>query len=296
MDPFQGAVLGIVQGLTEPLPISSSAHLVLVPWLLGWPEHSLTFDVALHMGTLAALLIFFWRDLLLLVRAWLPERGAPLGVVPGATPGPRPVPVPPPRRTIRCAASSAGWGWGWRWAASPAALLGALFADQIEFSLRSPLSIAALLIVGALLLGLADRIGARRLELTDVGLTQALLVGLAQALALAPGVSRSGITLTAALFIGLTREAGARYAFLLGIPVTAGAGVFQLRRLLRDGIPVDERAAFALGVFCSLVVGLLAIRFLLRYVRQHSLNLFVYYRIALGLIVLLVAALRGAAG
>ncbi len=291
MDPFEGAVLGIVQGLTEPLPISSSAHLVLVPWLLGWPEHSLTFDVALHMGTLAALLIFFWRDLLLLVRAWLPERGAPLGVVPGATTADVSATADDPvRRQQR------RLGLGLLVGSIPAALLGALFADQIESSLRSPLSIAALLIVGALLLGLADRIGARRLELTDVGLTQALLVGLAQALALAPGVSRSGITLTAALFIGLTREAGARYAFLLGIPVTAGAGVFQLRRLLRDGIPVDERAAFALGVFCSLVVGLLAIRFLLRYVRQHSLNLFVYYRLALGLIVLLVAALRGAAG
>ncbi|HEX2513388.1 MAG TPA: undecaprenyl-diphosphatase UppP [Chloroflexota bacterium] len=288
MDPFEGAVLGIVQGLTEPLPISSSAHLVLVPWLLGWPEHSLTFDVALHMGTLAALLIFFWRDLLLLVRAWLPERGAPLGVVGTArTSATADDPVRRQQRRL---------GLGLLVGSIPAALLGALFADQIESSLRSPLSIAALLIVGALLLGLADRIGARRLELTDVGLTQALLVGLAQALALAPGVSRSGITLTAALFIGLTREAGARYAFLLGIPVTAGAGVFQLRRLLRDGIPVEERAAFALGVFCSLVVGLLAIRFLLRYVRQHSLNLFVYYRLALGLIVLLVAALRGAAG
>jgi undecaprenyl-diphosphatase len=291
VDPFEGAVLGIVQGLTEPLPISSSAHLVLVPWLLGWPEHSLTFDVALHMGTLAALLIFFWRDLLLLVRAWLPERGAPLGVVPGATTaGSSATADDPVRRQQR------RLGLGLVVGSIPAALLGALFADQIESSLRSPLSIAALLIVGALLLGLADRIGSRRLELTDVGLTQALLVGLAQALALAPGVSRSGITLTAALFIGLTREAGARYAFLLGIPVTAGAGVFQLRRLLRDGVPVDERAAFALGVFCSLVVGLLAIRFLLRYVRQHSLNLFVYYRLALGLIVLLVAALRGAAG
>jgi undecaprenyl-diphosphatase len=288
VDPFEGAVLGIVQGLTEPLPISSSAHLVLVPWLLGWPEHSLTFDVALHMGTLAALLIFFWRDLLLLVRAWLPERGAPLGVV--GTASTSATADDPVRRQQR------RLGLGLLVGSIPAALLGALFADQIESSLRSPLSIAALLIVGALLLGLADRIGARRLELTDVGLTQALLVGLAQALALAPGVSRSGITLTAALFIGLTREAGARYAFLLGIPVTAGAGVFQLRRLLRDGIPVDERAAFALGVFCSLVVGLLAIRFLLRYVRQHSLNLFVYYRLALGLIVLLVAALRGAAG
>jgi undecaprenyl-diphosphatase len=225
------------------------------------------------------------------VRAWLPERGAPLGVVPGATTaGSSATADDPVRRQQR------RLGLGLLVGSIPAALLGALFADQIESSLRSPLSIAALLIVGALLLGLADRIGARRLELTDVGLTQALLVGLAQALALAPGVSRSGITLTAALFIGLTREAGARYAFLLGIPVTAGAGVFQLRRLLRDGVPVDERAAFALGVFCSLVVGLLAIRFLLRYVRQHSLNLFVYYRLALGLIVLLVAALRGAAG
>ena len=291
MDPFEGAVLGIVQGLTEPLPISSSAHLVLVPWLLGWPEHSLTFDVALHMGTLAALLLFFWRDLLLLVRAWLPERGAPLGVVPGtATAGAPATADDPLRRQQR------RLGLGIVVGSIPAALIGVLFADQIEAGLRSPVTIAALLIVGAVVLAVADRMGARRLELADVGLTQALIVGLAQALALAPGVSRSGITLTAALFIGLTREAGARYAFLLGIPVTAGAGVFQLRRLLRDGIPVDERAAFALGVFCSLVVGLLAIRFLLRYVRQHSLNLFVYYRLALGLIVLLVAALRGAAG
>ena len=297
MDPFEGAVLGIVQGLTEPLPISSSAHLVLVPWLLGWPEHSLTFDVALHMGTLAALLIFFWRDLLLLVRAWLPGAGgvpgpwAPLG--PGAQPD---RPMPPPRRTIRCAASSAGWGWGSWWAASPPRCWGPCSPTRSSPACaprsRSPPCSSS----GRCCWGSPTASAPGAWSCTDVGLTQALLVGLAQALALAPGVSRSGITLTAALFIGLTREAGARYAFLLGIPVTAGAGVFQLRRLLRDGIPVDERAAFALGVFCSLVVGLLAIRFLLRYVRQHSLNLFVYYRLALGLIVLLVAALRGAAG
>jgi undecaprenyl-diphosphatase len=292
VDPVEGAVLGVVQGLTEPLPISSSGHLVLVPWLLGWPEHSLTFDVALHMGTLAALLLFFWRDLLILVRAWLPEGPAPLGVVPGATTaGDTSATTDDPLRR-----QQRRLGLGIVVGSIPAALIGALFADQIESSLRSPVSIALLLIAGAVVLAAADRLGARRLELADVGLTQALIVGLAQALALAPGVSRSGITLSAALFIGLTREAGARYAFLLGIPVTAGAGVFQLRRLLRDGIPVDERAAFALGVFCSLVVGLLAIRFLLRYVRQHNLNLFVAYRIALGLFVLLVAALRGTAG
>ena len=297
MDPIQGVVLGIVQGLTEPLPVSSSAHLVLIPWLLGWPEHSLTFDVALHMGTLAALLIYFWRDILILLRAWLPPRGGPpaLGIVPGAAAagvgaGTGTAPLDSERRQQR------RLGLGIVIGCIPAGVLGALFSDQIEANLRSPALIAVLLIVGAVILAAADRVGAKRLDLADVGITQALLIGVAQALALAPGVSRSGITLAAALFLGLTREAGARFVFLLGIPVTAGAGVFQLRDLLRSGIPPDERAAFYLGVFTSLVVGLLAIRFLLAYVRRHNLDVFVVYRIVLGILVLVVAAVRSASG
>jgi undecaprenyl-diphosphatase len=318
VNPVHGLVLGIVQGLTEFLPISSSGHLVLVPWLLGWPPHSLTFDVALHMGTLAALLAFFWRDLTALVAAWLPdrwrdtrwrdlrwrdvrwreavggarawltERYGRLGIVPQVA-GPEaagPATLDPVRRQQR------RLGLGLLVGSLPAALIGALFSDRIEAGLRSPVLIAILLVAGAVIMAAADRVGTKSLGLKDVGLSQAVVVGVAQALALAPGVSRSGITLAAALFLGLTREAAARYFFLLGIPVTAGAGVFQLRHLLRDGIPADERAAFVLGVLSSLVVGILAIRFLLRYLRRHNLDVFVYYRIALAAFVLLVAAMR----
>jgi undecaprenyl-diphosphatase len=325
VNPVQGVVLGVVQGLTEFLPISSSGHLVLVPWLLGWPLHSLTFDVALHMGTLAALLVFFWRDLGALVGAWLPdrwrdvrwhelrwrdlrwpdvqwreavggarawlsERYGRLGIVPQAAVAGRaadgPATLDPVRRQER------RLGLGLLVGSLPAALIGARFSDQIEAGLRSPVLIAILLVVGAVIMAAADRVGAKRLGLGDVGLIQAVIVGVVQALALAPGVSRSGITLAAALFLGLTREAAARYVFLLGIPITAGAGVFQLRHLLREGIPADERAAFVLGVLSSLVVGVLAIRFLLRYLRRHSLDVFVLYRIVLAAFVLLVAAMR----
>ena len=292
MDPIQGLILGIVQGLTEPLPVSSSAHLVLIPWLLGWADHSLTFDVALHMGTLAALLVFFWRDLLILAQAWLPQWRRPpaLGIVPGAAAAAGRLPVDAERRQQR------RLGLGIVIGCIPAGVLGALFSDQIETTLRSPVLIAVLLVVGSVILAAADRVGAKRLDLADVGIVQALIIGIAQALALAPGISRSGITLAAALFLGLTRESGARYAFLLGIPVTAGAGVFQLRDLLRTGIPADERTAFLLGVFTSLVVGILAIRFLLGYVRRHSLDVFVIYRIALAVLVFVVAAVRATAG
>lgn len=287
MNPVHGAVLGIIQGLTEPLPISSSAHLVTVPWLLGWSEHSLTFDVALHMGTLAALLLYFWRDLWLLAAAWLPQRAPSLGIVQGA---PATEVVADALHPVR--GEKRRLGVGLVVGSIPAAVIGAFYADRIEENLRSPVLIAMLLLAGAALLAAADRAGVRRLGLDSVGITRALIIGLAQALALAPGVSRSGITLTTALFLGLTRESGARYAFLLGIPVTAGAGVFKLRHLLRDGIPPDERGAFALGVLASLVVGVLAIRGLMGYVRHRNLDVFVAYRIGYALLIFLVAAVR----
>ena len=264
MDPVQGALLGIVQGLTEPLPISSSAHLILVPWLLGWPEHSLTFDVALHMGTLAALLLFFWRDWWNLAAAWLPGGGAPerrlgLGLVVG---------------TI------------------PAAIVGLLFEDVIETALRSPPLIAIVMLVASALIFAADRLGRQTLPLERVTYTRALAIGAAQMLALVPGVSRSGSTIAAGLALGLTRDAAARYAFLLATPITAGAGVFKLKDLLETGISPDERAAFAAGIAISFVVGLFAIGFLLRYLRRYSLAAFVVYRVALALIVLALSFTR----
>jgi undecaprenyl-diphosphatase len=276
VDPIHGLVLGIVQGLTEPLPISSSAHLVLVRSLLGWTEesaaHALTFDVALHMGTLAALLIVFWRDWWRLAAAWLPfgtwapedralERRLGIGLVAGTV---------------------------------PAALLGALFEDVIQNALRTPVLIALVMIVASFVILAADRLGLRALEIGEVTVGRALAIGAAQVLALAPGVSRSGITISAGLALGLTREAAARYAFLLATPITAGAGLFQLRHLVAGGMPPDDRAAFAVGVVASFLVGVAAIRFLLQYVRRASLNAFIAYRLALALVVLALALIRPA--
>ncbi|HET7767250.1 MAG TPA: undecaprenyl-diphosphatase UppP [Chloroflexota bacterium] len=266
MDPIQGALLGAVQGLTEPLPVSSSAHLILLPWLLGWQEHSLTFDVALHMGTLAALLLVFWKDWLDLARAWLPggaavDRRMGLGLVAGTL---------------------------------PAAVIGLLFEDVIESSLRSPSLIAVVMVIASLLIFAADRLGRRRLSEEALSVPRALVIGAAQALALMPGVSRSGATISAGLALGLTREAAARYAFLLATPVTAGAGVFKLRDLLETGVPPDERAAFIAGITTSFVVGLFAIRFLLQYLRRYSLIAFVVYRVALALLVLALSFIRAA--
>ena len=267
MDPVQGAILGIVQGLTEPLPISSSAHLILVPWLLGWGEHSLTFDVALHMGTLAALLLFFWKDWLQLARAWLPggdatDRRVGIGLVAGTV---------------------------------PAAVVGLLFEDTIETTLRSPALIATVMLIASALILAADRLGRRTLSEEAITVPRAIAIGLAQALALMPGVSRSGATISAGLALGLTRQAAARYAFLLATPITAGAGILKLKDLFETGVPPDEATAFLAGIAASFVVGLIAIRFLLHYLRKYSLTAFVIYRVALALLVLIVSVTRATA-
>lgn len=300
MDPLHAIVLGAVQGLSEFLPISSSAHLVLAPWLLGWPESSLTFDVALHMGTLAALLIYFWRDWWVLIAAWLPAQvaSAPVAHSNGGSGSAGAVTLadessaPEEVETASERALNRRLGIGLVIGTIPAAVAGVLFEDVIEGAFRAPALIAISLIVASFVLLAADRLGARTFGLQSVTNTQAALIGVAQAFALIPGVSRSGITLAAALFIGLTREAGARYAFLLAAPITAGAGVFQLRHLVRDGIPAGEHMAFALGILTSFLVGMVVIGGLLHYLRRGSLIVFVVYRIALGLFILTMAALR----
>ena len=332
MSPVHGLILGFVQGLTEFLPVSSSAHLILVPWLWGWPPHSLTFDVALHMGTLAALLAYFGRDWWELVMAWLPpgamadiRRRLTFGQRERANPSPRSrAGAGQPRQEVIWtpdtgigAGSARGSARGEHVedaqavvaqlgmnrevrrrlgislvvATIPGALIGASTASRLEESLRSPILIAMLMVVAAIVLAAADRAGAQELEVEDVGLPQAAMVGVAQALALAPGVSRSGITIAAALFLGLTRPAAARFAFLLAAPITAGAGLFQLRHLVRGGLPADERAAFAIGIVASFAVGMLAIGGLLRYLRTRSLDVFVGYRLPAAMVVLLVAGL-----
>ncbi|HEU5318476.1 MAG TPA: undecaprenyl-diphosphatase UppP [Chloroflexota bacterium] len=269
MDTAQGALLGVVQGLTEFLPVSSSGHLILVPWLLGWPAHSLTFDVALHMGTLAALILFFWRDWLQLLAAWLPGRAG-----------------------SESSALDRRLGIGIVVGSLPAAVVGALFDDVIESSVRSPLLVAAVMLAFSFIILAADRLGRMTRGVEAITIPRALAIGLAQALALLPGVSRSGSTISAGLALGLTREAATRYAFLLATPITAGAGLLKLKDLLETGVAPDEQTVFLVGIALSFAVGLAAIGFLLRYVRRASLLVFVIYRIALALLVVGLAALR----
>lgn len=254
MTIIQAVVLGAVQGATEFLPISSSAHLLLVPWLLGWPPHSLTFDVALHMGTLAAVLAVFWRDVLDLAVAALRDRLS--------------------TRQGRLA-------WGIAAATVPAAAAGFLFDDFVEAHLRSPLIPAFTLATLGVALWLADRAAAHGRGEGQVGLVDLLWIGVAQALALVPGVSRSGITITAGLLRGLDRETAARISFLLSIPTIAGAGLLKLK----DVAPAELGVPFYAGVVAAAVAGYLVIRYMLDYLRRGTYAAFALYRVALAAVV-----------
>ncbi len=268
MSLLEALVLGIVQGLSEFLPISSSGHLIVVPWLLGWGTNSLTFDVALHVGTTLAVLLYFRRDWIDLIR----------GVLRGL--------VDPAER------QSPRWRLAWMIVLGciPAAIAGAVLSSTVEDAVRQPWIVAVLLIVFALVLGYADRVGRQERELDRFTLREALLVGLAQALALMPGVSRSGITLSAGLLLGLSRESAARFSFLLSMPVILGAVLLQGYKLARAGGPQGEELAFVVGITASAIVGLLAIRFLLAYLRSNNTNLFVGYRLLAGVAILVLSA------
>ena len=273
LDPFQALVMGIVQGLTEFLPVSSSAHLVLLPWLFGWRDPGLTFDVALHIGTLFAVIGYFWRD-------WWQL----LGGLGRSLSGRRPADDPQARMF-----------WLLVIASVPGAVVGALAEDAVESWLRAPAIIAALTIGLGLVLVLAEAIGSRDRLMKHLGLGDAILIGISQALAVCPGVSRSGVTITTGLFRGLTRDAAARFSFLMSTPIIAGAGLYNLRHLLTGGLPADERLGFAIGFTAAAVVGFLAIKLLLRYLQRNSLLVFAYYRFALGALIfaVILAGVRG---
>ena len=265
---LQAVVLGIVQGLGEFLPISSSGHLILVPWLAGWPDQTLTFDVALHIGTVLALLGYFWRDWLTLARAVL--RGL----------------------FSAEARKTASWRLAWLLVVGsiPAAVIGVLFEDVIERNVRAPALVATLLITFGLALLVADRFARRDRDIAEIGLRDAIVVGLAQAVALMPGVSRSGVTMTAGLSLGLDRAAAARFSFLLSAPIVFGAALFKLRDLYRNPPPPSDALIFLVGILVAGVVGALAIGFLLRFLQRNSVAVFVWYRVALGLGVLVLSA------
>ncbi len=259
--------MGIVQGLTEFLPISSSGHLVLVPYLAGWDDSfitSLQFSVMLHIGTLAALLIYFWQDWLRIVPAGLRALRE------------RSFAGDPDRRLA----------WLLAVTVVPAAIVGVLFEDVIVSSLRTPGIVAVLLVIGAAVMWLADRWGAKRRTESELGFPVAFGIGAAQALALAPGVSRSGITISAGLFAGLTREAAARFGFLMATPITAGAGLWEVRALISGDAGVEVPIVpLVVGMVAALISGFIAIGFLLRYLRTRSLAIFVAYRLVLAVIV-----------
>jgi undecaprenyl-diphosphatase len=260
MTTLHAFVLGAVQGLAEVLPISSSAHLILIPRLLGWPESGLTFDVALHVGTLIALLLYFRRDVLELVVAFCSGLAK------------RSFDTPASRLPLFIVAATI-----------PAAVAGKTLEHPIEEIFRSnPLLISVFLIVFGLVLAFADTTGPKRWKLDRMTLRAALLIGLAQCLALLPGVSRSGITITAALLLGYNREASARFSFLLSLPVVAGAALLKGVHLARTGIPAGEGELLAVGIVSSAIFGYLSVAFLLRFIRTRSLYPFVWYRLVAG--------------
>jgi undecaprenyl-diphosphatase len=257
---FQAIVLGVVQGLTEFLPVSSSAHLILIPWILHWEDPGLAFDVALHLGTLLALLAFYWRE-------WLDMA---LSLLPGGNAASR-------RTLILLIVASV-----------PGAIIGILLEKQAETIFRSPILIAGTMATMGLILWAADAYGSKERKIADLYLSDALLIGFSQALAIIPGVSRSGATITTARFLGIERADAANFSFLMATPIIAGAGLLETHKLFYSGLGAQLAWGFAASAF----FGLLAIVGLLSFVRTHTYRSFAIYRIALAAIVIAIALAR----
>ena len=263
MDIIQAITLGVVQGLTEFLPISSTAHLALVPWFFGWKDPGLTFDVALHVGTFLAVAIYFRQDLIQMFFSWIKSfRGLD--------------PSDPYQKL----------SWLVILGCIPAVIAGLLLDDLIAGVFRSPYVIAASLIGVGLLIAYAERFTTHPRTWKDMKLKDALLIGLAQACALIPGTSRSGATITMGLFLGLERADAARFSFLLGFPVIFGSAVFKLKDVAHDPALAAQLPMIGVGVVASAISGYLCIRFLMKFLATNTMMVFVVYRIALGLVIL----------
>ena len=268
MSLLQAAVLAVIQGFTEFLPISSSAHLALAPWLFGWPDQGLGFDIALHLGTLAAVLIYFARD-------WIQVIAQGFGLKAGSDPH--------LERNPRLL-------WYLVLGSLPVGVFGLLFQKTAETTLRNPLVIGGMLIGVGILMAIAERGAKADRNIGQLTLVDSAAIGLAQALAIVPGTSRSGITITTALFRGLDHHAAARFSFLLSTPAIAAAAAKDVVDLAKGGgVPVELRLPMALGILVSGLTGLAVIRFFLAYLRTRGLTFFVYYRIIFGIIVIALA-------
>jgi undecaprenyl-diphosphatase len=275
MPLYQVVVLALIQGITEFLPISSTAHLALAPWLLGWTDPGLTFDIALHVGTLLAILVYFFRT-------WLQIIAQAIGFHYGEDDALRRNP---------------GLLWLLVVGSIPIGIFGYVFGKQAETTWRSPFVIGTMMVAVGILMWLGERAGSRKKDLSAVTLTDSLAIGAAQAVAIIPGTSRSGITITAGLFRNLDRPTAARFSFLLSAPAIAAAAAKALHDLMKHGgIPAGMHTPITLGIVISAVSGLAVIALLLRFLQRHTLYFFIYYRIIFGIIVIALAFSRPPAG
>jgi undecaprenyl-diphosphatase len=272
---LQAALLGVVQGLTEFLPVSSSAHLILARVFFGFDadKFGLPFDVAIHIGTLLAVVVYFQRDLLAMMRS-LPQLFRPGPAKMGKA-------VAIDRQDVRQGAEGARLIWLLAVGSIPAVVVGALFSGVIEARLRTPLVTAITLSAGAAGLLAAERLGAQRRNEESLTLAEGFFIGCAQAAALVPGVSRSGATITIALLLGLRRAEAARFTFLLGIIAILGAAVLKFPDMLSEGLGGEAAGPFAVGIISSAVVGYLAVKYFIQFLAGHTLDVFAWYRLAL---------------
>lgn len=288
MSLLQVILLAVVQGLTEFLPISSTAHLILVPWLAGWEDQGLTFDVALHAGTLVAVSVYFAREWWVmfkdLARKVTGARQPATNQNPAETPA-HPLPGTPETRLALLGILVV--------ATIPGALAGYFLEGYAETTFRSPVLVAGQMLLITLVMWLADRQERLDRRLESIGLRDGLWIGLAQAVAVVPGTSRSGITISTGLFRNLRRESAARFSFLLSTPIIGGAALLKGMEIWKEGWPAGVSASdFIVGFVVSAVVGYAAIAFLLRYLQMRTLKIFIAYRVALGVIILAVEFLH----
>jgi undecaprenyl-diphosphatase len=287
---LQSLVLGLVQGITEFFPISSSAHLVIVPYLFHWVYQGLVYDVALHFGTLIAIILFFWRDWVDIIdSAFSPSRHCEESSTrqSPANAGPTFVGDSSQAQNDKNEYPK-GLLWMLLVGTIPGGIAGVLLEKQAENAFRSPLVIAINLLVFGLIIYLSDRYSKKELPLTKITYKNALLVGLAQMLAIVPGVSRSGSTMAAGRAIGLKREVAARFSFLLAAPIMLGSTLYEARHFTSDMFSIH----FALAFLTSLIFGWLAIKYLLKYLQRGNFAIFAWYRAALALVVIAVYFLR----
>lgn len=268
MNLFHVFVLGLVQGLGEFLPISSSAHLIIVPWLFNWPDPGLGFDVALHWGTLLAVLAYFWQDIWLIIKGFFHS-------------------LMPSTRDLQNNIYQK-LAWLLIIASVPGAIIGKLLEQKAENAFRSPLLIAVTISSFAIVLLLADYLGKKMKNLDRITKLDALLIGIGQAVSVIPGVSRSGATIATGLGLGFKREDAARFSFLMSAPIIFGAGLVALK----DGVRGVSHAELIVGFVTSAVFGFLSIKYMLRYISKHNYNIFVWYRLVLAALILTVLFAR----